>query len=326
MDRVIPVVGTLFAKDEATLSAEVEGKVERTRAEFGDRIEEGQELAQIDTSAYDALVRQQEANLAKVTAQAANAASSLHRVQALSKDQVAAASDLDQAQASHDQARAEVKAAEATLAIARLNLEKSRLKAPFDAAVSERIASAGDYVKIGSPLFRVVNDRRLKLVAQAPERYASLVAKEQLLSFTVDAFPGERFSGKVFLVSPSVNTASRAFQFGALVENGDRRLKANTFARGELLLEKGVPTTMVPLEAVLQSSGSSRVFLLDGLAARSRTVQVGRIERGMQEILSGVRPGDKVITSGHYRLVDGARVHVRAETPRPAATAKDPAS
>src|SRR5262249_53950971 len=159
---------TLFAKDEATIGAEVEGKVEKTRVDFGDRVVAGQELALIDTTSYEALARQSAANLAKAKASALNAEANLKRTQELQKNNIASASQFDQATAEAEQARAEVQSAEAAEGIARLNLERSRDKAPFDGAVAERIASAGDYVKIGAPLFRLVNDGVLKYIVQAP--------------------------------------------------------------------------------------------------------------------------------------------------------------
>src|SRR6185503_3289900 len=73
LDRTLPVVGTLFAKDEATIGAEVEGKVEKTLVDFGDRVKPGQELALIDTTSYEALARQASANVAKARATATNA-------------------------------------------------------------------------------------------------------------------------------------------------------------------------------------------------------------------------------------------------------------
>jgi HlyD family secretion protein len=192
LDRVIPVVGTLFAKDEATLAAEVEGRVEKTLVEFGDRINEGQLLAQIDTTTYEALARQATANLTRARATGLNAEQSLKRIQELRKQSIAPESDLDAAVAEAEQARATVKAAEATEAVALLNLQRSKVKAPFDAAVAERIASAGDFVKAGAPLFRVVNDGLLKFIFQVAERYAGQVRKDQPVQFTVDAYPGQR--------------------------------------------------------------------------------------------------------------------------------------
>ncbi|HEY3144723.1 MAG TPA: efflux RND transporter periplasmic adaptor subunit, partial [Dongiaceae bacterium] len=125
LDLTLPVVGTLFARDEATLGAEVEGSVEKTMAEFGDRVRAGQEIAQIDTTTYQALARQAAANLSRTRAAAANAEANLKRFQELRKENIASPSDLDKATAEAEQARAEVKAAEAAEAIARLNLQRS---------------------------------------------------------------------------------------------------------------------------------------------------------------------------------------------------------
>src|SRR5262245_10533914 len=85
VDRTLPIVGTLFPKDEATLGAEVEGKIEATMAEFGDRLTNGQAIAQIDTTTYEAMERQAAANLARVKANSANAEQNLKRTRELNK-------------------------------------------------------------------------------------------------------------------------------------------------------------------------------------------------------------------------------------------------
>ena len=311
LDRTIPVVGTLFAKDEATISAEVEGKVERTMAEFGDRLTNGQVIAQIDTDSYTALAQQADANLAKAQATLANAEADWRRVEELRKQNISSASDLDKAVALANQWRAEVKSVAAAAAIAQLNLERSHVRAPFDSAVADRIATAGDFMKVGTPLFRVVNDAVLKYIVNAPERYAADIRKEQLVVFTVDAYPNEKFEGKVYLISPQVSTGNRAFAFGALVPNAERRLRANTFARGEVLVERNVPTAVVPLDAIISFAGVTKVFVVERSLARSRPVQPGRIQEGRQEILAGLKQGDTVVTSGHTKLFDGAKVRVK---------------
>ena len=311
MDRTLSVVGTLFAKDEAVLGAEVEGKVEKTRVDFGDRVTSGQELALIDTTSYEALARQSAANVAKAKATALNAEANLNRTQELQKNNIASASQFDEARATAEQARAEVQAAEASDAIAQLNLGRSHAKAPFDGAVAERIANAGDYVKVGAPLFHLVNDGVLKYIVQAPERYAGQVQKEQLVQFTVDAWPGETFEGKVYLISPSVTTATRAFAFGALVQNPARRLKANTFARGQLILERNVSTPMVPIDAVINFAGVTKVFVVESELAHAREVQVGRIKEGRQEILGGLKEGEWVVLTGQTKLQEGSKVRLQ---------------
>jgi membrane fusion protein, multidrug efflux system len=314
LDRSISIVGTLFAKDEAQVAAQVDGQVEKTRVDFGDRVTQEQELALIDTTSYEALANQSAANLEKVQANATNAERNLTRVQDLQKEKISSPSDLDKATSDAEQARADVKAAEAARVIALLNVERSRVKAPFNGAIAERIASAGDYMKIGSPLFRVVNDSVLKFIFQVPERHASFVQKKLQVQFNVDNYPGETFTGSVYLISPAVSTASRAFGVGALVTNTDFRLKANTFARGTLTLERDVPTPMVPVESVVSFAGVTKVFVVETNMAHARDVSVGRVQNGRQEILKGLAPGESVVVTGQSKLSDGTAVTVQSGT------------
>jgi len=308
MDQTVPVVGTLYAKDESTLAAEVEGRVEKTLVDIGDLVTNGQLLAQIDTQTYVVLAQQAAANLARARASATNAAQNLRRIQTLERERAAAESELDQAMAAHAQALAEVRAAEAAEAVAKLNLERSQVKAPFPAAISERLVSAGDYVKAGSPLFRLVDDTQLKYEVQVPERYAAQVAKGQEVVFNVDAFPGQSFTGRVYLISPQIDPATRNLTFAALVDNQDRKLRASSFARGEWILARQVPTPVVPLDAVISFAGITRVFVISNQTAYRREVRIGRLRDGKQEVLSGLKAGEMVAVTGLSKLFEGAQV------------------
>ena len=310
LDRTLEIVGTLYPRNEGTVAAQVDGQVEKTLVDFGDQVVAGQELALIDTASHEALAALAAANVAKARANALNAEQSLKRVMELQQSRISSASDLDSATALAEQARAEVKASEASEAVARLNLKRSHVIAPFDGSVSERVASTGDYVKIATPLFRLVQDKQLKYIVQVPEKYAAHVKPELPVQLTVDAWPDEVFEGKVFLISPSVNTATRSFNVGTLVPNPDRKLKANTFARGELILRRAVPTPVVPLEAILNFAGVTKVFVIENGSARSREIATGRIQNGRQEVLEGLTPGEMVALSGTTKLFENARVRI----------------
>ena len=310
-DRTVSIVGTLYPKDEAMISARVEGQVEATFVDFGDRVREGQDLAAIDTTAYEALLQQAAGNRAKADANLANARQNFERVQRLRQGGIASDADFDAARAQLDQWEAELKSTAGVEAVARLNLERSKVKAPFDGAIAQRVVGRGDFVKVGSPLFHVVNDAVLKFIFQVPERHASFVEKRLAVSFGVDNYPGETFRGSVYLISPAVALASRAFSVGALVTNTGFRLKADSFARGELVLQQGVPTPVVPVEAVISFAGVTRVFVLDGDTARSRPIVCGRIRDGRQEVLEGLKLGERVVVSGQSKLTDGMNVAVR---------------
>ena len=311
MDRTLTVMGSLAAKSEAVTSAQVEGQVEQTLVDFGTRVEKGQELARIDTASYEALANQSAANLAKAKANALNAQQSLKRVTELQQSKISSASEFDGAMAQDAQARAEVKSAEAALVIAQLNLDRSRVKAPFTGMIAERIATMGDFLKVGAALYRLVDDGELKYIVQAPERYAGEIKLGQTVRFSVDAWPGQNFEGSVYLISPAVSVTTRAFNVGALVTNTDRKLKANTFARGEITLQKGVPTPMVPLDAVINFAGVMKVYVIAEGAARAREVKLGRVHEGRQEVLEGLKTGELVAITGQTKLYEGAKVRLQ---------------
>lgn len=310
-DKTVSVVGTLYPKDEATIAAQVEGAVERTLVDFGDRVRSNQDLAFIDTASYEAQLEQAIGNLAKAEANTANARQNFERIEKLRKDGIASASDYDQTKAQVNQWEAEVKAARGVGQVSRLNVQRSAVRAPFEGAISQRVVGRGDFVKVGSPLFNLVNDAVLKFIFQVPERHASFVQKGLRVSFGVDNYPGETFAGTVYLISPAVTMSSRAFNVGALVTNADFRLKANTFARGSLVLERGASTAVVPVDSVVSFAGVTKVFVVDKSVAHSRSVQTGRVRDGLQEIVEGVKAGDSVVVSGQSRLSDGAPVTVQ---------------
>jgi len=159
-------VGTLYPKDEAAIAARVEGQVEKTLVDFGDRVRTDQDLAFIDTASYEAQLEQAVGNLAKAEANLANARQNFDRMQKLKNDGVASASDFDLAKSQLDQWDAEVKAARGAHGVAQLNVQRSRVQAPFDGGISLRFVGRGDYVHVGTPLFNLVNDAVLKFIFQ----------------------------------------------------------------------------------------------------------------------------------------------------------------
>jgi len=169
----------------------------------------------------------------------------------------------------------------------------------------------GDYVKSGTPMFRVVNDSVLKYIVQAPEGYAHDIKKEQPVILTVDDWPTNIFEGRVYLIGAQVNTTTRTFPLGALVQNRDHKLRANSFARGELILERNVSTPTIPLDAVINFAGVTRVFVVENGIAHSREVKVGRIKNGRQEILTGLKPGETVVVTGQAKLQDDSKVRLK---------------
>jgi len=293
LERALHVVGTLSARDEATVAAEVAGKIEETHVDFGDRVTNGQVLALIDFTAYEVLVRQSGANLARANASAANAAQNLKRIRDLQKDKISSASELDEAIAADRQRRADVKAAEAADAIAQLNLERSRVHAPFDGAVAQRIATVGDYVAIGAPIIKLVKTDPLRLRLDVPERQALAVRMGQTVRVAVEG-DTNLYSGTITRIAPGIREADRMLQVQADVPNRGG-LRVGLFARAQIVVNDHEEGVTVPPNALTTFAGLEKVVLIKEGKAMERTVTTGRRGPGWVEIITGLSPGEAVV-------------------------------
>jgi RND family efflux transporter MFP subunit len=293
MERALQVVGTLAARDEATVAAQVAGQIEKNRVDFGDRVTAGQEMVLIDVTAYEALVRQSAANLARATAAAANTAQNLKRIQDLQKENIASTSDLDTAIAENDQRRADVKAAEAADAIARLDLERSHVRAPFDGAVAQRITSVGDYVAIGTPIVRLVQTDPLRLRLEVPERESVAVRAGQSVRVSVEG-DTNIYTGQIARIAPAIREADRMLQVEADVPNRGG-LRAGLFARAQIVVNERDEAVSVPANALSTFAGIEKVVVVKEGKAVEKNVTTGRRGPDWIEIISGLDAGETAV-------------------------------
>jgi len=294
MDRTLNVVGTLVAHREATVAAQVAGQIEQILVDVGDHVKTGRELARIDTAAHAALARQSAANLAKAIASAANAEQILKRVRALQQERIASSGELDQAVADAEQARAEVEAVRAADAVAQLNLDRSRVKAPFDGAVASRLTSAGNYVAIGTPIIRLVESDPLRMRLDVPERESILVRPGQPVRLRVEG-DTNIYEGQITRLAPTLNEASRMLRVEADVPVRGS-LRPGLFARAEVIVDANEEGLSVPADALIVFSGIEKVVVVREGKAREINVRTGRRGSGWVEILSGIGPGDAVVS------------------------------
>ena len=293
MERVLQVVGTLSAHEEATVAAQVAGQIEINRVDLGDRVTAGQELALIDTTSYEALTRQSAALLARATAAAASAAQSLKRVQDLQKDKIASISDLDQAVAEAGKTAADVKAAEAADAIARLDLDRSRVHAPFAGAVAQRIVSVGDYVAIGTPMVKLVKTDPLRLRLEVPERESVAVRVGQNVRVMVEG-DTNTYAGSLARVAPAIREVDRMLSVEADVPNPGA-LRVGLFAHAQIIVNPREEAVSVSANTLIIFAGIEKVVAIKDGKAVEKTVTTGRRGADWVEIVSGLGAGETVV-------------------------------
>jgi len=346
--RFIRVSGTLTAQEQADVAAEVAGRVVATPVERGSRVGASDTLIRLLASEGEAQAIEAQANAAQIEArlgiangapfavervpEVANAQATVNlqrtefeRAKRLYDQKLMSQAEFDQraaqneaAERQYDMARntaaqqyQSLLAARARLTLAQKALADTTVRAPFAGVVGERFVSVGDYVTRGTKVATVMRVDPLRVELTVPEQFVSAVATGRVVTFEVDAYPGETFAGEVRYVSPSVAANTRALTLEAIVPNGHGRLKPGFFATAQIEQAAMLPGLLVPAAAVRTVSGTARVFVITGDRVEERVVMVGQVVGERVEITSGLAKGERVVATGADRMVDGVRVVVR---------------
>jgi membrane fusion protein (multidrug efflux system) len=343
--RLIRVTGTLTAEEQSDVAAETSGRVVSTPVERGTPVTQGTELVRLSAVETEASVKEAEANAAQIEArlaqpatggfdvsrvpEVANARANLAlaeaefaRIEKLLAERVVSQSEYDQRKTQVEAARQQLEsakngaeqqyqalqAARARVTLARKAASDTVVRAPFAGVVVERMVSTGDYVTRGMKVAQVVRVMPLRIALTVPEQFVADVTVGQTVSFSVDAFSGRTFEGRVRYVSPSLRAEQRALTVEAVVPNTNGELKPGMFATALIQQPKKVQAVVVPAAAVRVVSGTSRVFVIAGDRAEERLVTTGQVLDQLVEISSGLSRGEKVATANVPQLVDGVKV------------------
>jgi RND family efflux transporter MFP subunit len=344
--RKIEFVGSLAGVEQVTLSSEVEGTVEKFHADLGDPVRKGQTLVSLVQDEF--VFRKDQARaeadqiaaklgvapdavgvdvegtslVRKALAEYDNAKKDFERRKDLAERNLIAKKDVDDAEARFLVAEANVRAAReeannllatlrgrrAQVGIAEKKLRDTVVKSPIEGFIEARLVSTGEYVKVGTPLFRIVDDHPIRLLGEVPEFYAASLKAGLPVDLTVDSRPGKTFRGTLKRISPASNAANRAIQVEATYPNSDRALKSGFFGKAAILLRVDPNGVSIPKAAVVSFAGVEKVFVIDNNAARERRVKLGDDLGDRVEVVEGVSAGEQVAVSRTGKLVEGSRV------------------
>jgi membrane fusion protein (multidrug efflux system) len=298
----VEVVGQLAAAESVIIRPELSAIIESIEFEEGQRVSKGDTLFVLRSEEQRAALREAEANRVL-------AADVFERTEKLSKVRISAASELTQA-------RAGVAAADAVVDLARVNLERTRVRAPFDGAVGARSVSPGDWVDSDVALVQIDAVDRLQLQFSLPENAISLAKQGLAVTARVAAYPDERFSGVVYFISPALDNDSRRLALKAWVPNSEGRLRPGMFSRVELQVERTEQAVVIPESAIARDAVGSYVWKAgaDSVAHRA-AVELGTRRDGQVVIVSGLRTGDTIVTSGTHKVFEGGRVQSPDDIP-----------
>ncbi len=311
------ISGTLGARREAALRAEVPGAVLEVLAEAGERVKAGQTLAIIDDAALRDTLLAARSGVAAARNAAQVAEANARRARTLAEAGALSVQQAEQAEAGHEAARAQLADAQARLALAEQQAGKTRVRAPFAGVVSLRQASAGDVVSPGTPLFTVIDPTRLQFEGAIPAARLGEVRPGAAVEFAVTGFGDRRFHGELERVAPAVDPATGQVRVFVDVDNADGRLISGLYAQGRVAA-RADKALSAPLEAVDTTSTPPTVMRVNGGKVEKVRVKLGVRDdvAGAVAVVEGVRPGDVlVLDSARASLAEGAAVRLAQDPP-----------
>jgi membrane fusion protein (multidrug efflux system) len=307
-------VGSLRARQGVMVRPEVSGRIVQLGFKDGQPVRRGQLLVQLDDSL-------QRAQLQQSQAQAGIASTQLKRNQELVAENFVSQSAVDQSAAALEVAQAQV-------ALSRAQLQRMRILAPFDGVAGIRLVNVGDYVKDGADIVNLEDLGALWVDFRLPERFIANVKPGQGIELTLDALPGQRYSGRVDALDSLLDANGRSLLVRARVDNPAGALRSGMFARTRIVFATRANAIVVPEEALVPQGGKQYLYkVVDGPSgskvAQRIEAKLGLRLAGKVEILEGVAAGDRVVTAGQAALGRGEARPLRiVDVDRPAAPAK----
>ncbi len=191
-------------------------------------------------------------------------------------------------------------------------VENTKLLAPSDGIVTARNYDAGDLYNGANPVLVVEKITPVKILLDVNEQYYKSVKVGMTISnIAIDAYPGENFEGRVSIIYPTINNATRTFQIEVQIANLKQRVRPGMFAR--VTLDFGSQNrVLVPDQAVVKQTGSGErfVYVVKNGVAMHKTIEMGRRVGAEYEVISGIEAGDEVVVFGQTLLSDGRNVNI----------------
>jgi membrane fusion protein (multidrug efflux system) len=308
MPEYLTLTGSLRADEESQIAAEASGKVLQVLVERGQAVRAGQVIATLDArgATLSATAAQAQSQLAQ--SQLEQARRECERVKHLLDTGAISQAEYDRQTAQCTAQQWSAAAAEAQQQSATKLLGDTRIRAPFDGIIGERMINVGQHVEPSTRVASIYRADPLRLEVTVPEADVATIKEGLVVSFTVAAFGDERFAAAVKYVSPNVREATRDLVVEAIAPNHDGRLRPGMFAVGRLeLSEKRQP--VVPVASLRRDESEARVFVVGPTKeVQERLVQLGEAKGDFVAVLGGVKPGEAVILQPGPDVRDGARV------------------
>jgi membrane fusion protein (multidrug efflux system) len=318
----LPAIGTLKAYQGVDLTVEVGGTVQQVLFNSGEKVAINQPLIQMDSAV-------EQASLATAQADLGLARVEFERGRSLVSRQNISKSEFDRLSANLQKANASVEQLQAQLA-------KKRILAPFAGTIGIRQIDVGDYLSSGTIIATLQDLSKLYVDFFLPEQSVPQLAIGEKVRLSVAAYPGEIFEGEIAAINPKVEDTTRNVQVRAMLNNPDNKLLPGMFANLNVILPQSEPHIVVPETAITYTLYGNSVYVIvekkdengqvvkdekgaTQLEVERRFVETGERRDGQAVVLTGLKAGEQVVTSGQLKLDNGAHVRIADAPSQPGA-------
>lgn len=285
--NTLSLSGSIEANEQIEVRTEVSGIAEKIFFNEGAKVAKGQVLVKINDIELRAQAGQARTRQT-LAAENERRARLLLQKEAISQEE-------------YDIASADYKTAQAQTQLINAQIGKTSIRAPFSGTIGLRNISPGTYVTPTTLITNLVNSSQIKITFSIPEKYATQMKVNSTITFTVSG-SNEIFQAKVYALEPSVEVATRTLKVRAIAENGQGKLLPGTFANVTLPLDKVQGAFVIPTEAIVPIQGGKKVFVAKNGQAQEVTVETGTRTDKDIVVLSGLKAGDTVLTTGVLTL------------------------
>ncbi len=302
-------IGTVAAVNGVMVSADLPGVVQKIAFGSGDRVESGQLLVQLDT-------RQEQAQLAAATAKLELARMNLDRIRGLREQGI-------NSQTEYDTAVAEQKQAEGVVGEIGATIERKTIHAPFSGILGIRQVNLGQYLKSGDPIVQLQSHDPIYVNFDVPQQELVRVRVGGPVSVTAEGPPPIELTGRITAIDSVVDESTRNVRVQATFENRQGRIRPGMFVTARALLDAREPVIALPASAISYAPFGDSVFVVEDVkgpngqsyrGVRQQFIKIGSARGDQVAVLSGISAGAEVVTSGVFKLRNGAAVAVNNAT------------
>ena len=301
----LSAIGTVAAVQGVTVSADLPGIVERITFDSGRTIQQGEVLVRLDT-------QQEQAQLAAAEAQLELAKLNFERMKGLVEQDAVSRAEFDSATASHLQSEARIREIRATI-------ERKTIRAPFSGILGIRQVNLGQYLTAGDPVVPLQSLNPIYVNFGVPQQDAGQMRPGRAIRITVGDLAGVEFAGRISALDSVVDQTTRNVQVQATLANPGGRLRPGMFVQTQVMLGASQPVVTLPASAISYAPYGDSVFIVTDLktpqgqtyrGVRQQVVKLGAARGDQIAVLSGIKPGEEVVTSGVFKLRNGAAISV----------------